>query len=117
MVKIKGSTILEVIIALLIGTMIIGFSMNIVVKTSKNYNAVKRASAMFQLKNRFKQIENDSSLLQDTIQGNGIYIVEKISPHKQSEYVFLLEMKAYTLEKRFLVEKKAFIEIINRDGV
>lgn len=115
MVKIKGSTILEVIIALLIGTMIIGFSMNIVVKTSKNYNAVKRGSAMFQLKNRFGQIKNDPSLLQNTVQGNGIYIVEKMSSYQQSESVFLLELNAYTLENRFLVKKKAIIEILNLD--
>lgn len=115
MVKLKSSTILEVIMALLIGTMIIGFSMNIVVKTGKNYNAVKRAGAMFMLKNRISIIQEEPNQLQDTIRGNGIFIVEKMTAYQQSEKVFVLELKAYTLENRFLVEKKALIEINNND--
>lgn len=115
MVKLRSSTIIEVVIALLIGVMIIGFSMNIVVKTGKNYNAVKRARSIFMLNNRFLILQEDPSQLQDTVEENGIFIVEKMTSYQQSEKVFVLEMKAYTYENRFLVAKRSLIEISDED--
>jgi len=111
MVKLKASTILEVIIALLLGTMIIGFSMNIVVKTAKNYNAVKKADAMFLVQNRFSILSENPKLIQDSIRDEGILLVESLKNYKQSEELFVLEIKAYTAQNRFLVEKKALIKI------
>ena len=110
MVKLKGSTVLEVIIALLLGTIIIGFSMNIVVKTAKNYNAVKKADAMFLVQNRFAIVKENPESVQDSIWENGILLVENLQQYQQSNHLLLLEIKAYTAEKKFLLEKKALIE-------
>ncbi|WP_321308593.1 hypothetical protein [Marinifilum fragile] len=110
MVKIKGSTILEVIIALLLGTIIIGFSMNIVVKTAKNYNAVKKADAMFLVENRFAILKENPELLQDSIWKNGILLVEKLEQYQGSNDLLLLKIEAYTVERRFLLGKKILIE-------
>jgi hypothetical protein len=103
--RIKASTLVEVIIALLIGMMVMGMAMSIVVKTGKNYNAVQRTRALMWMRNRVHQLEIAPLLHEDTIQGQGMLIYEKLSEMEGKPDVLQLYMRAMTPEKRLLAEK------------
>ena len=107
--KIKSSTIIEVIVALLIGMLVLAMAMAIVVKTGKNYNATHRTRALLFLKNRLHQIKNDPVIHNDTIFVNGFMLYENISEAEGKKNILNVNLKAMTPEGRLLLEKKHFI--------
>lgn len=109
--RIKGSTIIEVIIALLIGMMVLAMAMTIVVKTGKNYNANQKAQAMIWMKNRTYQLETKPSVHEDTIRENGVIYFESLTVLEGQKDVLTLYMIAMTEEKRFLAEKRRLINL------
>ena len=110
--KIKGSTIIEVIIALLIGMMVLAMAMAIVVKTGKNYNATHRTRALLLMKNRLYQIKDQPELRSDTLLVNGILLFENLSEAEGKKDVLNVYMKAMTPEGRTLLEKRHFVNRI-----
>ena len=109
--RIKGSTIIEVIIALLIGMMVLAMAMIIVVKTGKNYNATHRTRALLWMRNRVYQLETKPALHEDTIQVNGMLIYENLAELEGKQDVLILYMKAMTPENRLLAEKRRLINL------
>nr|WP_320120042.1 hypothetical protein [uncultured Marinifilum sp.] len=107
--RIKGSSIIEVIIALLIGMLVLAMAMTIVVKTGKNYNANRKAKALLWMKNRTYQLELKPVVHEDTIRVNGMIIFESVVELEGKKDVLLLYMKAMTGENRFLAEKRRLI--------
>lgn len=110
--KIKGSTIIEVIIALLIGMMVLAMAMAIVVKTGKNYNATHRTRALLLMKNRLYQIKDQPELRSDTVSVNGILLFENLSEAEGKKDVLNVYLKAMTPEGRTLLEKRHFVNRI-----
>jgi len=109
--RIKGSTIIEVIIALLIGMLVLAMAMTIVVKTGKNYNANRKAKALIWMKNRTYQLELKPIVHEDTIRANGMIIFESMTEFEGKKDVLNLYMKAMTDEYMFLAEKKRLINL------
>jgi len=113
--KLKSSSLIEVIIALCIGMMIIALSMSIVVKTGKNYNAFQRGRAMLLMSQRAFVLQNNPETVQDSLNINGMVLLEKLSSYREIERVFQLHMKCYSSEGRFLGEKKCLLEITEKN--
>lgn len=109
--RIKGSTIIEVIMALMIGMIILAMAMTIVVKTGKNYNAVHRTRALIWMRNRVYMMEANPVLHEDTIQANGMLIYENLANLEGKKDVLILYMKAMTPENRLLAEKWRLINL------
>ncbi|WP_461630257.1 prepilin-type N-terminal cleavage/methylation domain-containing protein [Labilibaculum euxinus] len=109
--RIKGSTIIEVIMALMIGMIVLAMAMTIVVKTGKNYNAVHRTRALIWMRNRVYMMETNPVLREDTIQANGMLIYEKLANLEGKKDVLILYMKAMTPENRLLAEKWRLINL------
>lgn len=109
--KLKSSSLIEVIVALCIGVIIITLSMNIVVQTGKNYNAFQRGRAMFLMSERAYFLQNNPEAVQSSLTMNGIVIFEKLSSYRNIHRVFQLEMKSFSSEGKFLGEKKFLFEI------
>lgn len=114
--KIKGSTIIEVIIALMIGMIIIGMSMSIVVKTGRNYNASQRARAVIWMNNRFIQLKDSPEVREDSIVLLGMIVYENVSKYENQEDVLMVDLKAVSREMRFLANKRSLIFIKLKDG-
>ena len=109
--KIGGSTILEVIIALLIGMLVLAMAMAIVVKTGKNYNATHRTRAMFVMKNRLYHFKDNPVIHSDTIFVNGFLLYENLSEIEGKKGVLNAYFKAMTTEGRPLIEKRHIINL------
>lgn len=90
---------------------IIGLSMSIVVKTGKNYNAFQRGRAMLLMRQRAYFLQDNPESVQDSLNINGILLLEKLNSYRDVDRVFQLEMKSYSTEGRFLGEKKCLLEI------
>ncbi len=114
--RIKGSTIIEVIIALMIGMLILAMSMTIVAKTNKNYNAELRTRSLIWMRNRVYMMETNPVLHEDTIQANGILIYENLANFDGKRDVLILYMKAMTIENRLLAEKWRLINLKSDDN-
>jgi hypothetical protein len=110
--KIEASTIVEVIVALLIGMLVLAMAMAIVVKTGKNYNATHRTRALLFMKNRLYQLKDNPVIHNDTIIVNGFMVYEKISEVDGKKGVLKVYQKAMTPEGRLLIEKKHIINLI-----
>ncbi|PXY01813.1 hypothetical protein DF185_03965 [Marinifilum breve] len=109
--KIEGSTIIEVIMALLIGMLVLAMAMAIVVKTGKNYNATHRTRAMFVIKDRLYYFQNNPMIHSDTIPVNGFLLYENLSEINGRKGVLNAYFKAMTTEGRRLIEKQHVINM------
>lgn len=109
--KIEGSTIMEVIMALLIGMLVLAMAMAIVVKTGKNYNATHRTRAMFVIKDRLYYHKNNPMIHSDTIPVNGFLLYENLSEIEGRKGVLNAYFEAMTIEGRRLIEKQHIINL------
>jgi hypothetical protein len=110
MKKLRSGTIIEVIVALLIGMIVLAMAMTIVVKTSKNYNAALRVKALFHMNNRIRQIEQKPVLHEDTLMVNGLKMYERVSEKEDRMGVLDVYIRCVTVDDRFLAEKRRLLE-------
>lgn len=110
--KIVASTIIEVIVALLIGMIVLAMAITIVVKTGKNYNATHRARALLIMRNRLYYLKDNPVIKSDTIFVSGFMFYEKSFEYEGKRDVFNVYLRAMTLEGKLLIEKQHIINLI-----
>lgn len=110
MIKIKASTLTEVIVALVIISLVTGMFFTIIIKVG-NYNRNRKYLLLNQQLLELVQEAKQYGYLEDeTLDYEGYYIQKKVKPFKEIPGVWEITAEAFTTQNKKLMEHKAIIE-------
>ena len=108
--KLKSSTVMEVIVALTIISIIIAISFFIIANLNKNNNINLKYRASILIDNQLNTLSREPEELNDTLLINTIKLVRNSQLDEQYKDLWNVEIKAFTQFHKLLYQKKAIIK-------
>lgn len=106
MFKLRASTLIEVLVAMVIISISFGIAMMIVMNLLKAQNNKSKIEAYFIANNIISQIKPDSKLIDEQIDFVNLYVEKTVTSSTKSKNIAIISVKVFDKTKRKIFEKK-----------
>jgi len=114
LLKVKGSTLIEAIIAMLIVTITFAMAMVLMLSISKNSNNSIKTKAYLLTNQIYTQSKAENLYIDQEFDFENVIIKKTILPVKESEELFLLSITAWNKFNNKLVERTEIVNLEKR---
>jgi len=109
--KIKASTLIETLIAMVILIIVSGIATMTFINIAHSGSNTLRIEAMIQTQNALAETIKNNTFFDEDYSEGSIMIKKRITNYSSGKNLKILEMNAYSLEGRFMYERKEIIRI------
>lgn len=109
MKRLKGSTLVEGIVAMVIILTCATIAFSAISRQKKGVNSMLRTQAEMNMSYIVAQAKQSGKLLDNTVEFGNMHITMEISGYKHYKGLALLVCEAYTLQKEFICDYKEII--------
>lgn len=106
--KVKGSTLIESLVALVIIMMVISISLNVLVSNSRTSSKELTLKSMILIDEVLQEAKRNGNYDSDQFEQDGISIDKSVSFVNRYEGILKIKVKAMTMDRE-LIEKEEFI--------
>lgn len=105
----KGSTLIEVIVAMVIIMTVHAIALAIFINISGNNNNKIKMKAYLKMEEVWIKTVQESSYFDDEYDFDNIIIKKMISPYEQNKRLKVLQFQAFNMNGKLIIEKKQLI--------
>lgn len=109
MSRIKASSLLETIIALMVIMIVFGIAMTIYVNVMKNSTSLSELKASLKLEELARETKEKKSYFDESFNDESTLIEKKVKKYNDREGLLLLDFQAYDKTNKRLAERKEII--------
>ena len=107
--RLKGSTLVEVITAMVITVTAIGIAFAILVNISKTDNSRLRLNALLKANEIISNSRANTKYLDENFKEGALEIYKTVIPYKNSDKLYILKIEVYNRNKHKIFEKQQLI--------
>ncbi|KAA3633733.1 MAG: hypothetical protein DWQ02_12635 [Bacteroidetes bacterium] len=111
MVRLKGSTIIEAMIAMTVITIVFLVGMMAIGRLGSSYKTVESYKVDLEMENQSQKTRQTQRYFDETIVFSGFMIEKKVDESEYGKNVLLLSLKAFDTQDRLLNERKELIYV------
>lgn len=109
MKRLNGSTLVEVIVAMVITVTAIGIAFSIMANISKTDNSRLRLNALLRANEVITNTRVSSKYLDENMEEGAMEIYKTVTPYKSSDKLYILKIEVYNRNKHKIFEKQELI--------
>jgi type II secretory pathway pseudopilin PulG len=108
--KLKGSTLIEVMVAMVIVIIIFGLAMMTFINIAKFSNNALKTEAYFNLQKVITETYVNKQFLDEDYEFENMVIRKSITPYPDCKDLRIILFSAYTAENKLIIEKKQVVK-------
>ena len=96
--KLRGSTLIEAVVAMVIISIVLGFSTMIIVNLKKNNEFAYKTKTFIELKNELIRTKEEKSFQDELLEFTGYYIQKSCLTYKRNKKLSIIKLELYDRE-------------------